>query len=75
MQRGGVRPAICDREADKDVVGRILGVFGQDIEVAAVVEDAGIDEFEFRIEARATAVLLDQPGVGEFGLGIFVKRL
>ena len=46
-----VRPRLTDRDADQDVVGRRLRVLDEDIEVAVVVEDAGVDQLELRILA------------------------
>ena len=44
-------PRLATRDADQDVVGRRLGVLGEDVEVAAVVEDAGVGELELGLVA------------------------
>ena len=51
-----------------------FGVFDEDIEVAVVVEDAGVDQFEFGIVLAAAAVFVDELGVGEFALRILVEH-
>ena len=63
------------RDADQNIVGVGLGVFDEDVEVAVLVEDAGVDQFEFRIAARAAAVFLEQLLVGKLGLRILVQAL
>ena len=67
--------AIVDGDADENVVGVGFGVFRENVEVAGVVKDAGVGEFEFRVGAGAAAVFFDQAGVGEFGLRVFVEGL
>ena len=74
MQARGVGAAVREREADEQVVGAGLGVFGDDIEVARLVEDARVFEFELALLARAARVFLDQPRVGKLGLRILVER-
>ena len=63
--RALLRAAIRDRDPDQNVVRRRLRVFDEDVEVAVVVEDAGVEQLEFRIVPTARAVLLDQLGVRE----------
>ena len=67
--------AVGHGDADQDVVRPGLGVFGQHVEVAVAVEDAGVDQFELRLVPAPAAVLLDEPGVRELGLRILVERL
>ena len=67
--------AVVDGDTDENVVGVRFGVFGENVEVTGVVEDAGVGEFELRIGAGAAAVFFDQAGVGEFGLRVFVEGL
>ena len=44
-------PAVVDRDPHQDVVGRGLGVLDEDVEVAVVVEDAGVEQLELRLVA------------------------
>ena len=69
MQRRGLIATIGDGDADEEVVGVGFGVFEGDVEVAAVVEDAGVGDFEFGIEARAGAVGFDQRAYGNSAWG------
>ena len=52
-------PAIGDGDADQDVFGRGLGVFGENVEVAIVVENAGVVELELGVSRAAAAVFVD----------------
>ena len=52
-----------------------LGVLDDDVEVAVVVEDAGVEQLELEALAVAAAVLLDQPRVGKLALRILVEVL
>ena len=58
-------PAVGDGDADQDVVRRRLGVLGEDVEVAVVVEHAGVGELELRVVLPRRRVLLDEPRVGK----------
>jgi hypothetical protein len=60
--------------ADRDIVGSSLGIFDLDIEVAVFVEDASIEELEFRLLAAAAATLFDEPLVGEGSLWVLVDN-
>src|ERR1017187_5484476 len=75
IERGGFGAAIADLDADEDVVGRSLGVFHEDVEIAVVGEDAGIEQFILGIVAGAAAILLDQIVVRKRGLRILVQAL
>ena len=52
-----------------------LGVFGKDIEIAVVVKDASVDQFELGRSQTAPPIFLDQTRIGKFRLRIFVERL
>jgi hypothetical protein len=75
VQPRRVGAAVGDRDADEDVVRRGLGVLGRQVEVAAVVEDAGLDQLELGLVAAPPAVPFQQPGVGELTLRVLVERL
>src|SRR3990172_8851335 len=68
-----VRAAVGYRDANQDVVLGGLGVFHEDVEVAVLIEHARVQEFELGVAATAPGVLLDQSGVWEGRLGIFIK--
>src|SRR5918995_494767 len=75
MDRGGFGTTIGHCDADGDVVGTELGIFGDHIEVAALIEDAGIDQLELGFELAAFPVLPNEPLVGEFVLRVLVEGL
>ena len=53
---GRLRPAVPDADPDEDVLRRRLRVFDEHVEVPVVVEDAGVDQLEFGLVARAVGV-------------------
>src|SRR6266699_2070305 len=69
-----LRPAIMDRDEHEDVLRIRLGVFDEDIEVAVVVEDAGVEQLELRLVFAATTVLLHKPAIGKFTLRILIEH-
>ena len=73
VQRGGGGTAVRHGQPDQRVRRRGLGVAREDIEVAAVVEGAGVERLEFRTVEAPPAVFLDQRGLGELGLRIFTE--
>src|SRR5215510_13522517 len=75
MDRRLFGTAICNRHANQNVVLGSLCVFGEDVEVAILVKNAGIDQFELWRAQAAPAIFLDQPSVRIFGLRILVERL
>jgi hypothetical protein len=58
MDNGLFGSTIVDGEPQDDVLGTFLGVFDVDVEVAVVIEDAGVEDLEFRILLAAPRVLL-----------------
>ena len=58
MNRRGVRSAVRDCDADQDVIGTAFGVLHEDIEVAVILEDSGVLEFEFPVERAVFATVL-----------------
>jgi len=73
VEGGGVRAAIGEGEADEGVVGAGFGVFGEDVEVAVFVKDAGVGEFKFAVGLGAGVVFGDKTVVGEGVLGVFIE--
>src|ERR1700694_5180637 len=74
MQRSAVRSAIVRRHPQEQRVFILLGDLDDDVEVAAIVEDAGVDQLELRIVTAAAPVLFDQPPVRKLPLRILVKH-
>ena len=75
MQLGRLRAAVVDRDLDQDVFGRFLGVFDEHVEVAILVEDAGVEQFVLEFVAAAAAAGLDEIGVRKGRLRILVEVL
>ena len=65
--------AVCDRDANQDVVGRFLCVFRENVEVTTAIKDTGIGKFVFEIKLSASSIFLDQRSVGVFCLWVFVE--
>ena len=75
VQPRRLRAAVRDRDAEQDVLGRGLRVLGEDVEVAPLVEDAGVGQLELGVGLAAAPALLDEPRVRELGLRVLVERL
>jgi hypothetical protein len=73
VQWRGVRPSVGRRDPDEEVVRSDLGVLDFDVEVAILGEDAGVDEFVFRLLSTPPPVLLDEVGVWKRPLRVLVK--
>ena len=58
----------------QDVFDIGLGVFDRHVEIAAVVEDSGVEDLELWRTEAAPAAFLDQAGIRELGLWIFVEH-
>ena len=67
-----LRPTIGDSDLDQNVFDIRLGIFHEDIEVAVVVENAGVEQFEFRLVLPPAAVFFDESPVRELRLRILV---
>jgi hypothetical protein len=57
VQHGRIRPAIGHRDADQDIVDAGFRILDLNIEVTVAVENACVDQLEFRIQPRAPPVL------------------
>src|SRR3712207_1403394 len=64
---------ISHADAYQDVVGRGLRVFGEDVEVSILVEDARVRQFKFALCPSTTTVLFNQLTVREFRLWVLVE--
>ena len=74
VQRRRVAAAIGGDDFHQNVVGRRLCVGDLDIEVAVVVEDTGVEQFEFRLVGAAPPVLCHQLRIGKGLLRILVEH-
>ena len=68
-------PRLWTRDLDQDVLGRRLGVLDEHVEVAVLVEHAGVEQLVLELAAAAAAAGLDEVGVGERRLRILVEVL
>ena len=75
MQVRRVRAAVVRGDAHEDVARVGLRVLHEHVEVAVVVEDAGIEQFELRVVPAAALALFAQPLVGELALRVLVEHL
>ena len=73
-KRRRLRAPVVDGHADQDVVRARLRVLHQHVEVAIVVEDAGVEELELGLLAPAPRVLLDEACVRVLVLRVLVER-
>src|SRR5581483_3405003 len=67
--------AIRDDDPDQNVFDVGLGIFHLHVEVAVLVENAGIEQFELRIEPAATRVPFPQRRIRKGGLRVLVEEL
>ena len=74
VDRRFLGPAIVNADAHEHVLGAGLRVFDEDVEVAVVIEDARVEQFELRLVPAAAAILLQELSVREFPLRILVKH-
>jgi hypothetical protein len=74
VQRRRLASAIGGDDLHQDIVGRGLRVGDLDVEIPVAVEDAGVEQLEFRVGAAAAPVLFHQPRIGEGRLRILVEH-
>ena len=75
MDGGRLRAAVMDRHPHQQIVRPRLGVLDLDIEVAVIIEKAGIDQLEFhRRRTTATCIFIDQPLIGKRRLRQLVEH-
>ncbi len=75
VQRRRVGTAVGHGDAHQQVLGRGLGVFDEDVEVAPVVEHAGVQQFVLGLVPAAAAIGLHQVVVGVGRLRVLVQVL
>ena len=68
-------PAVVDGDAHEDVAWPGFGVLHEHVEVAVLVEGAGVDQLVLEVLARAPAVGLEQVAVRELALRVLVQEL
>ena len=64
VHRRPLRSAVAHRDADRDVLRSALRVLDVDVDVAVLVEHAGVEQLVLEVVAAAVAVRLDEVGVG-----------
>ena len=67
-----LRAGVLHRDPHQQVPWRALGVVDSDHPVTVVVEDAGVDQFVFRLQLAPPGVLGDQIAVRELALRVVV---
>ncbi len=75
VQASFFRAAIDDGDLHQHVVRVGFGVFDENVEVAVVVEDAGIDQFVFGFQFAPAAIFVQELIVGKCALRILVEHL
>ena len=75
MQRRRLRPAVPGRDANQNVLGSGFGVLHENVEVAVLRKNSRINQFIFRIVARALAVFIHQLLIRIARLRILVEVL
>jgi hypothetical protein len=75
LDRRRFRPAVGDRNLDEDVFGRRLRIFDEHVEVAIVVEDAGVDQLVLEVFSTERLVATDDLIVRVCRLRVLVQVL
>ena len=75
MQRRCVRTPVVRGDQHEDVVVVGLGVLHDDVEVAVLVEDPGVDQLVLHVLLAALPIGRDQVPVGKGSLGVLVLTL
>ena len=75
VQLGSFGAAIVDRDLDQNVFRRFLGIFHEHVEIAILVEDAGVEQFVLEFGAAAAAAGVDEIRVRKRSLRILVEVL
>src|SRR5262249_33523463 len=75
MQLGLLWTAVAGRDLYQNILVRLFGILDKNIEVAVVVEDAGVEQLVFELGATAPPVGLHQVGIRKSRLRILVEKL
>ena len=73
VQLGRFRSPVDGGDLHQDVFRTAFGVLDEDVEIAVVVEDAGVEELILHLVPIASPVRLHQVGVREGRLGVLVE--
>ena len=72
VEPGRFGATIGQPQPDQNVVGAGLGIFDLHVEISAIFENAGVEQLELGSVWTPPPVFVDQAGIGELGLRIFV---
>jgi hypothetical protein len=75
VQLGRFRAAVVDGNLDQDVLGGLFGILHEHVEVAILVEHAGINQFIFQLVPSPATAGLDKVSVRKCRLWILVEIL
>src|SRR5262249_54378312 len=68
-----LRPTVRDSDLDQNVLDIDLRIFHEDIKVSVIVENSGVEQFEFRLILSTSPVFVDQSCIWEFSLRVLVQ--
>src|SRR4051812_27928292 len=74
MERRAIGPAVVRGDAEDQRGGVFFGNLDDDVEVAALIEDAGVDQLELGIVRAAAAIFVNQLTVGKRSLRVLVEQ-
>ncbi len=74
VQRRALAAPVVESDSDQDVVGRVLGIFDLDVEVAALLKNPGVEQLIFGLLSSAAAVLLQELSIRKGPLRILIER-
>ena len=74
MQRRAIGAAIVSRDPEQQRVFALLGDLDDDVEIALIVEDPGVNQLELRFARSSAPVFFDELRVGERALRILVEH-
>jgi hypothetical protein len=75
MENGCPGPPVLRRDSNENIFRSGLRVFDKYVEVAVLVEDAGIYELVLRLTPGALPIGLNQIAVGKRSMRIFIETL
>jgi hypothetical protein len=75
MQFSRVRSPVGSGDLHEDVIRTGFGILHEDVKVAVILEDAGIEQFILELVSRTPAVRIQQIGIGIGSLRILIQIL
>ena len=75
VELGRLGAAVVDADPDEDVLGRLLGILDEHVQVAILIEDARVEQLVLELVPAPAPAGLDQVGVGERRLRVLVEVL